>query len=256
MIDPRHEELLHKQLDGEATPAEEAELERLLADHGELRSRREELERLFGVLASTPAVVPTEGFAERILRGVRALPAYRPREPWTAALVRFFQPGWRPAAYFAAGALAAVALVAAFAPRLSLEDSAGTLLPEAHFVRGRVADRQVVQLQDGSATFRLRTAAAGIVWLEMDVRTESPLDVQLTFDPAELTPTGISFAPAGAHVVMDAALVHFENAARGDYRAAFSQRSAAAAVSIRVADGSKVVDTRLQTNPAGGGPSS
>jgi hypothetical protein len=258
MIDPRHEELLHRRLDGETTPAEEAELETLLAASPELRVRREELERLFGVLASTPEAVPTEGFGERILQGMRALPVHTRRGSWSEALVRFLRPGWRPAAFFAAGALAGVALMAAFAPRLALEDgAAGTLLSEGRTARGRVLDRQVIELPGGSATFRLQSAAAGAVWVEMDMRTRDSVNVELTFDPASLAPSGVRIAPVGARVQFDAQRVRIENATWGEYRMEFSTRPVgAAAVSVRLEAGGTEIERRLQARPPGGSPSS
>ena len=257
MIDPRHEELLHKQLDGEATPAETAELEGLLAARPELRARREQLVRLFGVLASTPIPEPTEELRERISNGVRALPVHRPREPWTILVARFLRPGWRQAAFFAAGVLAGVALLAAFSPRLALEDGvAGALLPSRREATARTVDEQELRWAGGSAVCRVR-AAAGSLWAEIELRAEGTASVELRFDPAALLPTSAGCAPPGATVTLGTERVRIDNATRGSYRVAFSTRPAGAdAIALSIQSGDSLVEARLRTQPQGRSPSS
>ncbi len=59
-----HAALMHAVLDGEATPAEAAELERVLAADPAARAEFDALRRLFGVLARVPRLDPPAGLAD------------------------------------------------------------------------------------------------------------------------------------------------------------------------------------------------
>ena len=63
-------ELMHAVLDGEATPGEALELERLLAADPVARAQFEELRRLFDGLAAVPKEYPPEGLVAAVLAKV------------------------------------------------------------------------------------------------------------------------------------------------------------------------------------------
>src|SRR5512141_1514136 len=68
---PEHIELMHSVLDGEATPAQEQELNRLLATDRLASRRFEELRRLFGILGRVPAADPPEDLVDLVMAKVR-----------------------------------------------------------------------------------------------------------------------------------------------------------------------------------------
>ena len=60
-------ELMYAVLDGEATPSEGLELERLLAADAVARAQFEQLRRLFDGLASVPKAFPPEGLVASVM---------------------------------------------------------------------------------------------------------------------------------------------------------------------------------------------
>ncbi len=72
-------ELMHAVLDGEATPGEAGELERLLAADPAARTRFDELRRLFDGLAAVPKAFPPEGLVASVMAGLPQQPQRRGR---------------------------------------------------------------------------------------------------------------------------------------------------------------------------------
>jgi hypothetical protein len=114
MIEDRHIDLIHAELDGELTSEQRAELSRVLLANPEVRARRDELNRLFGVLAKVASVEPPHDLATSVLQAV-GLEAKATRDP--AARAGFRGTAWytptllRYAAVFVGGLLASAAVL-------------------------------------------------------------------------------------------------------------------------------------------------
>src|SRR5258708_8694178 len=68
-------ELMHGVLDGEATPDEARELDRLLATNPAARAQFEELRSLFDALSRVPKAFPPEGLVAAVMASVPRRPA-------------------------------------------------------------------------------------------------------------------------------------------------------------------------------------
>ncbi len=86
-MNPSHlDVLMHTVLDGEATPGETQEFERLLAADPASRVRFDELKRLFDGLAAVPKAYPPEGLVASVMAALPQQPRRRSR------LAQLFQP--------------------------------------------------------------------------------------------------------------------------------------------------------------------
>lgn len=252
MIGDRHEELLHKHLDGETTPEEDAEVREMLAADPEFRTRFEELGSLFRVLASAGEVEPPEGMHARIDRALAPGPTASPPESWRASLAGMLhrRPWPAFASAFAAGLLAGVAIMAALQPRSSLDDAAvGTLLPGRHLPGSRLVDERSLDLGRGRATVLVRSTAAGLLWVEMDVPLDGDWEIDIAFDPRALGLVGFETGRPGGAVRSEDGRVHMRHTSRNEYRLFFSPREDRGAPMVFRVEGMGVrAEARLRTS--------
>jgi hypothetical protein len=75
MIDPKYVELIHRRLDGEITPTEDAELTQFLASSTEARALCEHLAQTMKVMSSVRPVDPPAGLKDEILASIGRAPA-------------------------------------------------------------------------------------------------------------------------------------------------------------------------------------
>lgn len=119
-LDPKQLELLSAYLDGEANEAEQATVERLIAERAEAKRLLAELNALRESVRALPAVSPEKGFLSEVLRRVESRSAGEGQAPvsddesgsldWRRLVARVFGP--RSLAY--AGVTVAVALLLMF----------------------------------------------------------------------------------------------------------------------------------------------
>jgi anti-sigma factor RsiW len=184
MIEERHIELIHAELDGELTSGQHAELSRLLLANPEARALRDELNRVFGSLAEVVSVEPPPDLAKSVLQAVEPKSAQEPRVPRTGFLRLFLFPPTplRYAAIFAGGVLAgAIVLQLASGGRSSPDVSqlVGTMGGHDRAALAAPIDRIELDLDQvsGSAnTFEVQSA----VVLELELSARQPVKVVAT----------------------------------------------------------------------------
>src|SRR5678816_424910 len=108
MIEERHVELIHAELDGELTAEQRAELSRLLLANPEARALRDQLNRLFGELAKLEDAVPPAELSASVLSALRAQAG--PEPTGTGWRTWYASPVFRYAAVFVGGLLASALL--------------------------------------------------------------------------------------------------------------------------------------------------
>ena len=199
----RHEPMLHRVLDGEATPEEAAALRRALAADGELQARYKELQRLFTTLDSVTTVEPPAHFQDEVIRGIRA------QGPLPRRSASRFATAWRSlrdhsspqlAYAFVAGGIAGVALFSAFDGRLrgGLDGgSPGSMLPLDRFQTVRVVDSVDLVAPGFEGVVRTK-AREGSLLAEIEFTSRAASTLELDYD-ARLSVVGVE--PAGASTV-------------------------------------------------------
>jgi hypothetical protein len=224
MIDPRHDDLLEREIDGENSPEESAALRELIARRPEIAARYEQLAKLAQTLERVKRVEPPTGLVDEVLRRIRQrqAPADRPVtwiDTLRAALRR--QPALRYGFAFATG-LALGVLVAALGgrsspfPRLEGAPLSGTILPDLELAR--LETLSVARLDfdgvRGEATTKL---GVGKVLAEIQLDSGRPLDLELGFDGNMLTPLAFQQTGAGRDVVLGPHELRFRHSGGGRY---------------------------------------
>jgi hypothetical protein len=262
MMKEKYEDLLHRALDGEATPEEAARLREYVAANPEARASYDDLEHLFQMLASIEPVEPPAGSQAELLRRLREArtsPAPRPHEGWleaaAAALRRRITVNTAYA--FVVGAVAGVALFAGItdhsATRPRLDDSAlpGSMLPRN---RGefQVTDQQQLSIAGFQAAVQIRSAP-GFVVVEIDVKSEQRAELVLEFDAKSLSPIGFEQTRQGGGLIsLGDAHVRMENAGQNHYLVVFSEEGGAGSdLAIKVLAGGSSLEKRLGTRREG-----
>jgi len=248
MTDSTHEELLHREIDGENAPEESAGLRRLTAARPDLRESYEALRRLVTDLGSLGEVEPPPGLALDVMQAIRnKATAPRPSVGWLRVLSTAF--AWRPtlghAFSLAAGLLVGALAVGLAGPsrlssRLDGPSAAGTILPSGRLTSLRAIDRQEISEGGvrGEAVTRL---AEGRLLAEVRIESGGPVDVTLEFDPAAFWPVG--FEQDGTSL---------GEAVLGPGRLRLSQIGAGRCLLILGSSGSARPKVRLTLEAAGG----
>jgi len=169
--EPRHLLLMHAALDGEATPEELQELDRLLAADARARAEYDALRRLFGALQALPELDPPPGLAEsatergqlRLSRRVvvTSVASDAPAPRSTAERARGLNMSQKVSKYvILGGALAAAATVLLVGPRVfkapSHEEAIGTVVPAERY-RAKQIEASDVKLGDQAITNLMQT---------------------------------------------------------------------------------------------------
>jgi hypothetical protein len=207
MIEERHVELIHAELDGELTPEQRAELSREQLAHPEARALRDQLARLFGALAKLESATPPPELSGSVLSslGPRVHPeaAHRGRPAWYAG------PAFRYAAVFVGGLLASAVLLApgarhAVGPDVS--ELVGTIGGNGAAGRGSPVDRVALDLTQVSGAVNSYQLDDQLV-VELDLKANEPIEVVATHagqtvhfslgSRPDATPERVIWLPAG-----------------------------------------------------------
>jgi anti-sigma factor RsiW len=176
MIEDRHVELIHAELDGELTSEQRAELSRVLLANPEARALRDQLSRLFAELGKLEEVDPPAELAESVLNAIdRATPrSARPaRQAW------YTGPALRYAAVFVGGLLLSAAL---FGPGMNqvagpdVSELVGTIGGHGYAGRGSPIDRVDVDLEQVKGVVN-SYRVDGQLAVELDLAASEPIDV-------------------------------------------------------------------------------
>lgn len=180
MIDERHLELIHADLDGELSADQRAELARALLANPNARAMRDELSWLFGELARLDDVPPPADFTSSVMSGIRETDPVQPR--------RAISGGWdgrvalRYAAVFVGVLLLGTVL---FAPgirntdRLDVAELVGTIGGPDAASRQSPIDRAKIDLTQVRGTvdsYRL----GGQLVLDLDLQISKAIEVRAT----------------------------------------------------------------------------
>jgi anti-sigma factor RsiW len=256
-MDPRDEELLNRELDGEATPEEVVELRRLVALRPELRARYEGLRALVRALERVKDGEVPEDLRGDVLRRIAARPVpAAPRPGWRAALGAALsrQPAFRFAFVFAGGlalGILASALAVRLAPSADVAMLAGTMLPESRLARLEPASRERLELGDAKGEAATR-AARGRVLAEVDLDSSAAVTLTLEFDPAALTPLVFRQDGAGRDVVLDSRGLRLSHLGHGRYSLLFEVKATTPApLRLRLVSGAGLLERTLTAGGAG-----
>ena len=196
-------DLIQKDLDGELSAAEKAELARLLLQDPELRRLRDELSRTDALLRAVPAAEPPAGLQAAILSALGLSSRGNERTSSSAA-------GWGRYR-LAAAVLGGVVVVGLGYRMISTQENldglkgsivAGTVAPAA-------ADEVVLAVAGGDITARLFREGAR-TRLTLESSGLEPVEVIGQYDPASMAPQGDASASPGSepgrfNVVLSAA---------------------------------------------------
>jgi hypothetical protein len=178
MIEDRHVELIHAELDGELTPEQRAELSHVLLANPETRAIRGQLARLFGALEKLEDEAPPPGFSDSVLAAIGITPAsaQSARRSWYTA------PAFRYAAVFV-GALIVSAVVlgpgARDTTRPDVSELVGTIGGHG---AGRDApiDRIALELPQVSGAINSYELDGQLV-VELDLKAGQPVEIAATY---------------------------------------------------------------------------
>ncbi|HEX9773280.1 MAG TPA: hypothetical protein VGA44_07425 [Steroidobacteraceae bacterium] len=182
MIEDRHIDLIHAELDGELTSEQRAELSRVLLANPEARARRDELNRLFGALAKVASVEPPPDLAPSVLQAV----GLEAREvPALAARAGFRRAAWyrptllRYAAVFVGGLLASAAVLqlgSGGGANLDVSQLVGTIGGHAGAAPEAPIDRielDLAQVSGSASSYEVES----VVVLELALSARQPVEV-------------------------------------------------------------------------------
>jgi len=178
MIEERHIELIHAELDGELNSEQRADLSRVLLANPEARSLRDELNRLFGVLAQLEDAAPPRELHASVLNaiGARPGPAQSVRRSW------YTGPVFRYAAVFVGGLLASAILLGPGARQAvgpDVSELVGTIGGQHAAGRGAPIDRVELDLAQASGAVNSYLLDGQLV-VELDLKASEPLEVVAT----------------------------------------------------------------------------
>jgi hypothetical protein len=180
MIEERHVELIHAELDGELTSEQRAELSRVLLANPDARALRDQLARLFDTVAKVEVVPSPPEFSRSVLSALGA--KLRPVASRSAGRSWYTAPAFRYAAVFVGGLLASAVLLApgarhAVAPDVS--ELVGTIGGQGTAGRGSPIDRVELDLTQVSGAVNSYQVDDQLV-VELDLTASEPIEVVAT----------------------------------------------------------------------------
>jgi|SRR5688572_8455804 hypothetical protein len=178
MIEDRHIELIHAELDGELTSEQRAELSRVLLANPEARSLRDELNRLFGALAQLEDAAPPRELHASVLNAIGAPPGAEKsaRQSW------YTQPAFRYAAVFVGAVLASAILLSPGARQAGgpdVSELVGTIGGQHAAGRGAPIDRVELALAEVRGAVNSYQLDGQLV-VELDLTASEPIEVVAT----------------------------------------------------------------------------
>jgi hypothetical protein len=179
MIEDRHIELIHAELDGELSSEQRAELSRVLLANPEARALRDELNRLFGALAQLEDAAPPRELHASVMKAIGAQqgPAQPVRRSW------YTGPAFRYAAVFVGGLLASAILLGPGARRGSgpdVSELVGTIGGQHAAGRGAPIDRVQLDLAHVNGAVNSYQLEGQLV-VELDLKASAPIEVVATY---------------------------------------------------------------------------
>jgi hypothetical protein len=203
MIAEREERLIQDVLEGDAAPAQVAELKRLLETNPEFRARHEEMSGVFRLLAESRDVVPLATLHGDIMSAIAAEPSPGAGAPSRGQRSRrTLAPVFGA---FLAGAAAASLIVVAVlrgphTGRLDGAPASGTLAPVP--APGTLVSQGSIVVPGGHIELATRRAGDD-VRLELHAVTSRPVDLECDFPQEALGLTGLRWSrpPAGPWAV-------------------------------------------------------
>jgi hypothetical protein len=193
-LSPSDWDLLHRVVDGEATEAESAELEKRLAREPELAQGHQALLGVGQTLSQVGLVEPPPELGRDVMRQVR-LRSRSQERGWLSGLTAWVirRPALALASSLAVGLLAGLLVTGlsgrgAFAP---LEEGAvsGTLLPPAHLAALPVVDEARLE-GPGFRVSAVTRRGPEVVVAELEIAAEGTVDVVFEVDASALRPRG------------------------------------------------------------------
>lgn len=214
-------DLIHREIDGEATPDEAAELKRKIAEDPGLRTEHERITTLSRSLAAVGQVEPPAGLVADVMRALRLRGGTRPGwlETWRAAFVG--RPILAPALSLAVGiVVGALAVGLVGASRFMARDvsAAGTILPAGRLDSLLQVDRQEL-IADGLRGEAIIQRRDGELLAELRVESQKALQLDWEFDSSLLSPIAFEKeTPAEGLVTLEPGHVRITHAGSGKYR--------------------------------------
>jgi anti-sigma factor RsiW len=207
-LSPADWELLHREIDGEATEIESAGLRERLAGEPELRAAYQALAGVGRSLSEVGLADPPPGLAPDVMRQVRLGAEPAPRWGWLAPLGAWVarQPALALASSLAVGLLAGLLITSlserGFGP-LDEASVSGTLLPASGPAGLPVVDEARL-VGPGIDAKSLMRRGIGVVVAEFEILSGGPVDVSVDVDAGGLQPRGfecVGGQPTGGAVI-------------------------------------------------------
>ena len=207
MIQERHVELIHAELDGELTSEQRAELSRVLLANPEARALRDQLARLFGAVARLELTDPPPELSGSVLSALGA--KLRPGAAHSARRTWYTAPAFRYAAVFVGGLLASAVLLAPGARHSAgpdVSELVGTIGGHGAAGRGSTIDRVTLDLTQVSGAVNSYQLDDQLV-VELDLTAREPIELVATHagqtvhfslgSRPDATPERVIWLPAG-----------------------------------------------------------
>lgn len=220
-------DLVQREIDGENTPEQSAELRRLMATDPGLAARHAELAALVRTLEAIGQEAPPAGLANDVMRAIRrgAGATSGPLGAWRSVLAR--RPVLGHAVSLAAGVAMGILSVGLVEPsRFYAREGAvsGTILPADRLASFGQLDRQGLSAEgvQGEAITR---QGDGELLAELRVDSRAPLKLTLEFDPSILAPLAFERGEVGEGAVsLEPGRVRITHAGAGEYRFVMRRR--------------------------------
>jgi hypothetical protein len=180
MIQERHVELIHAELDGELTSEQRAELSRVLLANPEARALRDQLARLFSAVAKLELADPPPELSDSVLSALGAkLRKLRPGAAHSARRTWYTGPAFRYAAVFVGGLLASAVLLAPGARHSAgpdVSELVGTIGGHGAAGRGSPIDHVTLDLTQVSGAVNSYQLDDQLV-VELDLTASEPIEL-------------------------------------------------------------------------------
>ncbi len=244
-------DLIHREIDGESSPADSAELRGRIAEDPGLRAEHARLTTLTRSLDAIGQEEPPAGFVADVMRAIRLGATLRPSwiETWRSAFAR--RPVLAPALSLAAGIVVGALAVGLVGPsRLMTRDdsAAGTILPAERLDSLLQVDRQELAA-DGLRGETIMQRRDGELLAELRLESQKTLQVDWEFDPGALTPLAFERgAPALGAVTLEPNRVRITQAGSGKYRLVFGLKGhARTAIRLTLMGEGILLERKLET---------
>lgn len=188
MIDEKFVELIHKEIDGDLSDRERAELESFLSRNAEAQALQRDLTKMSQALTEVSAEEPPVNLKKRIMN---AIPSNRYALQQKSFAQTFF-PGlkfnFKYAYVFVYGlafGIVATAAILNLRPGINASDVSGALVVNQSTEQASLLKEINLNNSNLSGTITIRTAR-GLVLSEINLQSNTNVDVQMQFDPEHL----------------------------------------------------------------------